>query len=166
MPTQPPAWEATTAAWVKQHFEPMEGETLTVDDVIEMTKNAAEFRGVNNQTLRSRLRQCFETTLEVTKRKNDHGNKAHFVGVARKRPQLPQAHEEGLELGDNAADIAADNSATFAAKTAHEEMQPADEHPADSPAAVARCGDKLQITSTVSRPFKCPICFDDFEKST
>ena len=37
---------------------------------------------------------------------------------------VPQAHEEGLELGDNAADIAADNmAATFAAKTAYEEMQ-------------------------------------------
>ena len=37
---------------------------------------------------------------------------------------VPQAHEEGLEYGDNAADIAADNmAATFAAKAAHEEMQ-------------------------------------------
>ena len=37
---------------------------------------------------------------------------------------VPQAHEEGLEYGDNAADIAADNmAATFAAKTAYEEMQ-------------------------------------------
>jgi len=37
---------------------------------------------------------------------------------------VPQAHEEGLEYGDNAADIAADNmAATFAAKTAHEEMK-------------------------------------------
>jgi len=40
---------------------------------------------------------------------------------------------------------------------------PADERPADAPAAVAR-GDKLQITSTVSRPFTCPICYDDVEK--
>jgi len=34
---------------------------------------------------------------------------------------VPQAHEEGLEYGDNAADIAADNmAATFAAHTALE----------------------------------------------
>lgn len=40
---------------------------------------------------------------------------------------------------------------------------PADERPAEAPAAVARA-DKLQIMSTVARPFTCPICYDDVEK--
>jgi len=40
---------------------------------------------------------------------------------------------------------------------------PADERPAVAPAMVVR-GDKLQITSTVSRTFTCPICFEHVEK--
>lgn len=40
---------------------------------------------------------------------------------------------------------------------------PADERPADAPAMAAR-GDKMQITSTVSRSFTCPICYEDVEK--
>ena len=40
---------------------------------------------------------------------------------------------------------------------------PADERPAYAPAMAAR-GDRMQITSTVSRSFTCPICYDDVDK--
>ena len=40
---------------------------------------------------------------------------------------------------------------------------PADERPAYAPARAAQ-GDRMQITSTVSRSFTCPICYDDVDK--
>ena len=40
---------------------------------------------------------------------------------------------------------------------------PADERPSYAPAMAAQ-GDRMQITSTVSRSFTCPICYDDVEK--
>ena len=41
---------------------------------------------------------------------------------------------------------------------------PADECPAEAQAVAQVAGDKLQITSTVSRTFTCPICFEHVEK--
>jgi hypothetical protein len=40
---------------------------------------------------------------------------------------------------------------------------PANERPAYAPARAAQ-GDRMQITSTVSRSFTCPICYDDVDK--
>ena len=151
---------AFTEAWVRTHFEECkDGAELFVDEVIGMATQTPAFRNVAEQTLRSQLRQCFQSQLKVNKRKASHGQRPHFVGV--KRRVVALAHERHQAPVPTAALEEIRLEPQLAAGTGRQ--APADERPADSPAAVAR-GDKLQITSTVSRPFTCPICYDDVEK--
>ena len=82
-------------------------------------------------------------------------------GGARAKPH--EAHPAPQRRRDSGAVVLIEDPLPAPRGRRDKGKAPADERPADAPAAVAR-GDKLQITSTVSRPFTCPICYDDVEK--
>ena len=75
---------------------PMSPEEIKSSDAVRRAETKTPSATVKRET----HKMCDETRLRLAAK------------------TVPQAHEEGLENGDNAADIAADNmAATFAAKT-------------------------------------------------